>query len=45
MRMFALILAAMALALPAHAQSTRVLDPFETLTPWAADASTDGPCG
>ena len=41
MRMFALILAAMALALPAHAQSTRVLDPFETLTPWAADASTD----
>jgi hypothetical protein len=25
----------------AHAQSSRVLDPFETLTPWAADASTD----
>ena len=25
----------------AHAQSMRALDPFETLTPWAADASTD----
>tara|TARA_R110001606_G_scaffold391201_2_gene558903 strand:+ start:125177 stop:128365 length:3189 start_codon:yes stop_codon:yes gene_type:complete len=28
-------------ALPAQAQSSRVLDPFESLTPWAADASTD----
>ena len=25
----------------AHAQTPRVLDPFETLTPWTADASTD----
>jgi len=41
MRTLALILFALALALPAHAQSTRVLDPFETLTPWTADASTD----
>jgi hypothetical protein len=32
---------ALAFASAAHAQSTRVLDPFETLTPWAADASTD----
>ncbi len=29
------------LATAAQAQSTRVLDPFESLTPWAADASTD----
>ena len=28
-------------ATPVHAQSQRVLDPFETLTPWTADASTD----
>lgn len=28
-------------ATPATAQSARVLDPFETLTPWTADASTD----
>ncbi|GLS00938.1 hypothetical protein GCM10007859_09480 [Brevundimonas denitrificans] len=41
MRMFALIFVAMGLALPAHAQTPRVLDPFETLAPWAADASTD----
>ncbi|KQW84019.1 discoidin domain-containing protein [Brevundimonas sp. Root1279] len=35
--------AALALALPApaHAQSTRVLDGFESLAPWSADASTD----
>lgn len=33
--------AALALATAAHAQSTRALDTFETLTPWAADASTD----
>jgi hypothetical protein len=32
---------ALAFAGAAHAQSTRVLDSFETLTPWAADASTD----
>lgn len=41
MRMFALILVVMALACPAQAQTPRVLDPFETLTPWTADASTD----
>ncbi len=41
MRLFALILAVLGLALPAHAQTPRVLDPFETLAPWAADASTD----
>lgn len=29
------------LALPASAQEARVLDGFETLTPWTADASTD----
>ncbi|MDQ8027242.1 MAG: discoidin domain-containing protein [Brevundimonas sp.] len=33
--------AALALATAAQAQSTRSLDAFETLTPWAADASTD----
>jgi len=33
--------AAVVLAAPAHAQTPRVLDPFETLSPWAADASTD----
>ncbi|HEY0600716.1 discoidin domain-containing protein, partial [Brevundimonas sp.] len=26
---------------PVHAQTGRVLDPFETLAPWSADASTD----
>jgi hypothetical protein len=41
MRMFTLILAVMSLAFPAHAQPTRILDPFETLAPWTADASTD----
>jgi hypothetical protein len=41
MRMVPLILAALALAAPAYAQTPRVLDPFEALTPWAADASTD----
>ncbi len=35
------VLLALAIALPAHAQSTRTLDAFETLTPWSADASTD----
>lgn len=33
--------AALMLALPAHAQTARVLDPFETLSSWTADASTD----
>lgn len=33
--------AAFAFALPAHAQTPRALDAFETLTPWSADASTD----
>lgn len=33
--------AVLALASAAHAQSTRPLDAFETLTPWTADASTD----
>ncbi|HYC69055.1 discoidin domain-containing protein [Brevundimonas sp.] len=28
-------------AAPVEAQTARVLDPFETLTPWSADASTD----
>lgn len=39
-RLFALIFASL-LALPVHAQEARVLDGFETLTPWTADASTD----
>jgi hypothetical protein len=39
--MAATLLAALSLALPAHAQSGRVLDTFESLTPWSADASTD----
>jgi hypothetical protein len=34
-------IATLSLATAAHAQSPRVLDPFETLTPWTADASTD----
>ncbi|WP_332677928.1 discoidin domain-containing protein, partial [Brevundimonas sp.] len=32
---------ALGLASAAHAQTPRSLDTFETLTPWAADASTD----
>ena len=35
------IAVAFGLTSAAHAQATRVLDPFETLTPWTADASTD----
>ena len=35
------IAVALGLTSPAHAQSARALDPFETLTPWTADASTD----
>ncbi|MBU1539989.1 MAG: discoidin domain-containing protein [Alphaproteobacteria bacterium] len=34
-------IATLSLATPAAAQTARVLDPFETLTPWTADASTD----
>ncbi|MDP1777113.1 MAG: carbohydrate binding domain-containing protein, partial [Brevundimonas sp.] len=42
MRGLAVLAGALALlASAAHAQSPRVLDPFETLTPWTADASTD----
>ena len=42
MRAFAALVGALGLlASAAHAQSARVLDPFETLTPWTADASTD----
>lgn len=41
MMRFAAFLFALLLALPAAAQDTRVLDGFESLTPWAADASTD----
>ncbi|MES2834561.1 MAG: discoidin domain-containing protein [Pseudomonadota bacterium] len=38
---FVAFLFTLLLALPAAAQETRVLDGFETLTPWTADASTD----
>src|SRR5690349_13859705 len=41
MRIFAAAAAVLAIAFPAHAQTTRVLDPFDTLTPWTAAASTD----
>ncbi len=41
MRLFLAFLAALCLTAPAHAQSSRTLDPLETLTPWIADASTD----
>jgi hypothetical protein len=34
-------IATLSLAAPVHAQTSRVLDPFETLAPWTADASTD----
>ena len=37
----AAILFALLLALPVQAQEARLLDGFETLTPWTADASTD----
>lgn len=40
-RILGSILLALLAALPAQAQSSRVLDGFETLTPWSADASTD----
>jgi hypothetical protein len=32
---------ALAFAAPAQAQQSRILDPFEDLAPWSADASTD----
>ena len=42
MRVLAALAAGFALlATAVHAQPARVLDPFETLTPWTADASTD----
>lgn len=41
MRIFAGVLAAILLAAPVQAQSSRTLDSFEDLSPWAADASTD----
>lgn len=42
MRVFAALAGALALlSTAAHAQTPRVLDTFETLTPWSADASTD----
>lgn len=42
MKVFAALAAGLTLlATSAQAQTPRVLDPFESLTPWAADASTD----
>ena len=41
MRIILAALAALSLATTAHAQETRTLDSFESLSPWAADASTD----
>ena len=35
------LIAALLIAAPVHAQSTRTLDAFEDLSPWSADASTD----
>ncbi len=40
-RLIALAVAILSLAGAAHAQTSRALDAFETLTPWTADASTD----
>ena len=40
-RLVAMIGMVLSLATPVHAQSPRVLDPFEILAPWTADASTD----
>ncbi len=39
--LFGLIALILASAAPAHAQSSRALDTFETLDAWTADASTD----
>lgn len=41
MRLILTLLAAALLATPAAAQTARVLDAFEDLSPWMADASTD----
>jgi hypothetical protein len=41
MRLFLALLASVLLASPAVAQQPRVLDAFEDLSPWTADASTD----
>ncbi|HEY1223894.1 MAG TPA: discoidin domain-containing protein [Brevundimonas sp.] len=41
MMRFAAFLIALLLAFPVTAQEARILDGFETLTPWTADASTD----
>jgi hypothetical protein len=41
MRVFLGLIAALLLAGPVQAQSTRTLDTFEDLAPWTADASTD----
>jgi len=41
MRLFLGLTAAVLIAAPAQAQSTRTLDTFEDLAPWTADASTD----
>lgn len=41
MRLWFGLIAALMLAVPAQAQSSRTLDAFEDLTPWTADASTD----
>lgn len=41
MMRFAAFLIPLLLAFPVAAQEARVLDGFETLTPWTADASTD----
>jgi hypothetical protein len=41
MRFAATLFVLLFAALPVHAQDARVLDGFETLSPWTADASTD----
>lgn len=41
MRLFLGLVAALLIAAPAQAQSSRTLDTFEDLAPWTADASTD----
>jgi hypothetical protein len=40
-RILGSIALALAFALPAHAQTPRVLDGFETIAAWTADGSTD----
>ncbi|HEV2083207.1 MAG TPA: discoidin domain-containing protein [Brevundimonas sp.] len=41
MRVLPGVVAALLIATPAAAQETRILDAFEELSPWTADASTD----